>query len=98
MQAPVAPQQVALASGHTDIDDVGFMSISVKLMDVPGPKLMDEEKFTQDMFGVSPPTFVTADTCANAHLQTWSLKNAAALPLPRGRFSSHSLFALGGIA
>jgi hypothetical protein len=42
-----------------DIDDVGFMSISVKLMDVPGPKLMDEEKHTQDMFGVSPPTFVT---------------------------------------
>ena len=42
-----------------DIDDVGFMSIGVKLMGVPGPKLMDEEKFTQDMFGVSPPTFVT---------------------------------------
>ena len=60
-----------------DIDDVGFMSISVKLMDVPGPKLMDEEKFTQDMFGVSPPTFVTPDTYANAHLQTWSLKNAS---------------------
>ena len=60
-----------------DIDDVGFMSISVKLMDVPGPKLMDEEKFTQDMFGVSPPTFVTPDTYANAHLQEWSLKNAS---------------------
>ena len=44
-----------------DIDDVGFMSISIKLMGVPGPKLMDEEKFTQDMFGVSPPTFVTPD-------------------------------------
>ena len=36
----------------TDIDDVGFMSISIKLMGVPGPKLMEEEKFTQDMFGV----------------------------------------------
>ena len=44
-----------------DIDDVGFMSISIKLMGVPGPKLMDEEKFTQDMFGVSTPTFVTPD-------------------------------------
>src|SRR5262249_61294674 len=32
-----------------DIDDVGFMSISIKLMGVPGPKLMEEEKFTQDM-------------------------------------------------
>ena len=60
-----------------DIDDVGFMSISIKLMGVPGPKLMDEEKFTQDMFGVSTPTFVTPDTRANAHLQHWSLKNAS---------------------
>ena len=29
-----------------DIDDVGFMSISIKLMGVQGPKLMDEEQFT----------------------------------------------------
>jgi hypothetical protein len=59
-----------------DIDDVGFMSISIKLMGVPGPKLMDDEKFTQDMFGVSTPTFVTPDTQANAQLQIESLKNA----------------------
>ena len=59
-----------------DIDDVGFMSISIKLMSVPGPKLMDEEKFTLDMFGVSTPTFVTPDVKANAQLQKWSVKNA----------------------
>lgn len=59
-----------------DIDDVGFMSIAVKLMGVPGTKLMDEEKHTQDMFGVSPPTFVTPDVRANAQLQKESLKNA----------------------
>ncbi len=59
-----------------DIDDVGFMSMSIKLMGVPGPKLIDEEKFTLDMFGVSTPTFVTPDTKANADLQEWSLKNA----------------------
>jgi hypothetical protein len=59
-----------------DIDDVGFMSISIKLMGVPGAKLMDDEKSTQDMFGVSTPTFVTPDTKANAQLQQWSLKNA----------------------
>ena len=59
-----------------DIDDVGFMSISIKLMGVPGPKLMEEEKFTQDMFAVSTPTFVTPDTVANAQLQIQSLKNA----------------------
>jgi len=59
-----------------DIDDVGFMSISIKLMGVPGPKLMDEEKHTQDLFGVSTPTFVTPDVKANAQLQIESLKNA----------------------
>jgi hypothetical protein len=59
-----------------DIDDPGFMSISIKLMGVPGPKLMEEEKFTLDMFGVSPPTFVTPDTKANAQLQRESIKNA----------------------
>ena len=51
------------------------MSISIKLMGVEGPKLMEEEKFTLDMFGVSPPTFVTPDTRANVQLQTESLKN-----------------------
>ena len=59
-----------------DIDDVGFMSISIKLIGVPGPKLMEEEKATLDMFGVSTPTFVTPDTRANAQLQIESLKNA----------------------
>jgi hypothetical protein len=59
-----------------DIDDVGFMSISIKLMGVSGAKLLDDEKFTQDMFGVSTPTFVTPDTKANSQLQHWSYKNA----------------------
>jgi hypothetical protein len=59
-----------------DIDDVGFMSIGIKLMGVPGPKLMEEEKFTQDMFAVSTPTFVTPNVIANAQLQTQSVKNA----------------------
>jgi hypothetical protein len=62
-----------------DIDDVGFMSISIKLMGVPGVKLMSEEQFTQDMFGVSPPTFVTPDVRANAQLQLESVKNASIL-------------------
>ncbi len=59
-----------------DIDDIGFMSIGIKLMRVPGPKMMDEEKFTQDMFAVSTPTFVTPDVIANAQLQVESVKNA----------------------
>ncbi len=60
-----------------DIDDVGFMSMSIKLMGVPGPKLMDDEQHTQDLFGTSVPTFVCPNTRTNARLQTWSLKNAA---------------------
>jgi hypothetical protein len=52
------------------------MSISIKLMGVEGPKLMEDEKFTQDMFGVSTPTFVTPDVKANAQLQMESVKNA----------------------
>jgi hypothetical protein len=59
-----------------DIDDVGFMSISIKLMGVPGPKLMDEEKLTQDLIGVCTPTFVTPNIHENALLQIESLKNA----------------------
>ncbi len=61
-----------------DIDDVGFMSMSIKLLGVPGPKLLDDERFTQDLTGVSTPTFVTPDTRANARLQYWSLRNASA--------------------
>jgi hypothetical protein len=40
---------------------------------------MSEERFTQDMFGVSTPTFVTPDVRANAQLQLESLKNASIL-------------------
>jgi hypothetical protein len=59
-----------------DIDDIGFLSMAVKLMGVPGPKLMDDEKLTQDLFGTSAPTFVSPNTRANAQLQYWSYRNA----------------------
>jgi hypothetical protein len=59
-----------------DIEDIGFLSMAVKLMGVPGPKLMDDERFTQDLFATSAPTFVTPDTRANAQLQKWSYQNA----------------------
>jgi hypothetical protein len=59
-----------------DIDDVGFMSMSIKLMGVPGPKLLDDEQATQDLLGISTPTFVTPETRANARLQYWSYRNA----------------------
>ncbi|HJT51226.1 MAG TPA: catalase family protein [Nitrosospira sp.] len=57
-----------------DINDVGFMSMAVKLMGVPGEKLMSEEKFTQDFITTSGgATFVTPNTRENAKLQYWSL-------------------------
>lgn len=58
-----------------DIDDVGFASISVKMMGVPGPKLLEDEKHTQDLLGVCTPSFVTPDTRANAKLQVWSRRH-----------------------
>lgn len=58
-----------------DIDDVGFVSIGVKLMDVPGPKLLEDEKHTQDLLGICTPTFVTPDTRANSRLQIWSRRH-----------------------
>jgi len=69
----------------SDIEDVGFMSMSVKLMGVPGKKVMDlinltdvekfsQEKFTQDFITTSGgPTFVTPNTRENVKLQYWSL-------------------------
>ena len=57
----------------SDIRDVGFVSMAVKLMGVPGPKIMDEEKFTQDLITICTPTFVTPNTRENAKLQYWSL-------------------------
>lgn len=57
----------------SDIRDVGFSSMAIKIMDVPGEKIWEEEKFTQDMMGVCTPTFVTPDVKENAKLQYWSL-------------------------
>lgn len=61
-----------------DIDDVGFVSISVKAMGVEGPKLWDDEKHTQDFTAVCTPTFVTPDVKANARLQYWSRRHLPA--------------------
>ncbi len=57
-----------------DIDDVGFVSCAIKLMGVPGPKLLPDEAHTQDFLSICTPTFVTPDTRANARLQDWILK------------------------
>jgi hypothetical protein len=58
-----------------DMNDVGFGSISVKAMGVPGEKLWDDEKYTQDFTAVCTPTFVTPNVKANARLQYWSRRH-----------------------
>ena len=55
-----------------DIDDVGFVSLGLKVMGVEGPKLMDDETGTQDFLAICVPTFPTPDVAANADLQLWS--------------------------
>lgn len=52
-----------------DIDDVGILSIGVKVMGVSGPKLLDDERATQDFTGISAPTFTTATVLDNLSLQ-----------------------------
>jgi hypothetical protein len=58
-----------------DIRDVGFVSMAVKVMGVPGPKLLDDEQHTQDFLSVCTPTFVTPNTRENAKLQIWSFQD-----------------------
>jgi hypothetical protein len=52
-----------------DLDDNGVLSFAIKLMGVPGAKLIDDERFTQDFTGISAPTFTTPDVRANVQLQ-----------------------------
>ena len=52
-----------------DIADSGILSIGIKLMGVPGEKLLDDEKATQDFTGISCPTFTTPNIVENLKLQ-----------------------------
>src|SRR6516225_5343397 len=54
-----------------DIEDLGQCSVGIKVMGVPGAKLMDDEQFTQDLILVSPASFVTPNVIENAKLQRW---------------------------
>ena len=79
-----------------DIEDVGVLSIGVKVMGVTGPKLMADERFTQDFTAVSTPAFTTPDLRENARLQA---AIGRGLPLfyfigPRGHFLDSLMQAL----
>jgi hypothetical protein len=62
-------------------------------MGVPGPKLLEDEKFTQDFTGITTPIFTTPDVKENAKLQAASRKG---LPLFYfiSPFDSHLLDAI----
>jgi hypothetical protein len=59
-----------------DLEDLGQCSVGIKLMGVPGPKLMDDERATQDLILVSPASFVTPNIRENAEMQRWILAKA----------------------
>ena len=54
-----------------DLEDLGQCSVAIKVMGVPGPKLMPDEKATQDLILVSPASFVTPNIRENAKMQRW---------------------------
>jgi hypothetical protein len=54
-----------------DLEDLGQCSVGIKVMDVKGPKLLDDEQRTQDLILVSPASFVTPDIHENAKMQRW---------------------------
>jgi len=79
-----------------DLEDLGQCSVALKLMGVEGPKLMEDERSTQDLILVSPASFVTPNIRENASLQRWVRAKA---PLgyflnPCGRHPLHMVMQL----
>jgi hypothetical protein len=54
-----------------DLEDFGQCSVGIKVMGVPGEKLLDDEQHTQDLILVSPASFVTPNIRENAKMQRW---------------------------
>jgi hypothetical protein len=73
-----------------DVEDLGQCSVAIKVMGVPGPKLMEDEHATQDLILVSPASFVTPNIRENAKLQRW-VRAKAPLVYFINPFDSHLL-------
>jgi hypothetical protein len=73
-----------------DPEHVGVVGIGIKIMGVPGPKLMDDEVNTQDFTLIGVRTFTASDTVGMTKLQTQILKYRPEAyffnPLYPGRF------------
>lgn len=76
-----------------DMRDNGVLSLGIKLMGVEGPKLLEDERHTQDFTGISSPTFTTPDVLENAKLQRRLLQGLPAFYFLDPR-DSHLLDAL----
>jgi hypothetical protein len=73
-----------------DLEDYGQCSCGIKVLGVPGPKLMEDEQATQDLILVTPASFVTPDIRENAKLQRW-VRRKASLGYFLNPFDSHFL-------
>jgi hypothetical protein len=54
-----------------DLEDFGQCSVGIKVLGVPGPKLMEDEQGSQDLILVTPAAFVTPNIKENAKMQRW---------------------------
>jgi len=81
-----------------DPEHVGVVGIGIKLMGVPGPKLMEDEVNTQDFTLIGVRAFTAADTVGMTKLQNQILKYRPAAyffnPLYPGRFLDFIMQAL----
>ena len=81
-----------------DPEHVGVVGIGIKLMGVPGPKLLDDERNTQDFTLIGVRAFTAADTAGMTRLQAQILKYRPAAyffnPLYPGRFLDFIMQAL----
>jgi hypothetical protein len=76
-----------------DLEDLGQCSVGIKVMGVEGPKLLDEERATQDLILVTPASFVTPNIRENANLQRW-VRAKAPLGYFVNPFSRHPIHML----
>jgi hypothetical protein len=76
-----------------DLEDLGQCSVGIKVMGVEGPKLLDEERATQDLILVTPASFVTPNIRENANLQRW-VRAKAPLGYFVNPFSKHPIHML----
>lgn len=101
-EAKIYPAWVRVADTGSvitpDPEHVGVVGMGIKLMGVVGPKLMEDEKNTQDFTLIGVRTFTASNTAGMAKLQTEIMKYRPAFyffnPLYPGRFLDFIMQAL----